>query len=206
MYSVCPQVVPAASRLRSYGTEICSMFAERLASANLICWVCCCLVVQLIGTPGAGSPSRAPPCSPTGPGAARPGDQDDKSRMSREAHVRICGGRGAQFPPATRRHGAGIDEAPATKFARVSTHWRTPTCGFIVPGTRTGLHQLLRVTTGTSTDSERKRPGERVRPTLRSSIMSGVLTAELFGLPRKGCLSARWSCVPCVSWRTHHLT
>ena len=43
---------------------------------------------------GAGSPPRAPPCSPTGSGAAPPGDQDDKSRMSREAHVRICGGRG----------------------------------------------------------------------------------------------------------------
>ena len=37
MYSVCPQVVQAASRLRSYGTEICSMFAEPLATAKSIC-------------------------------------------------------------------------------------------------------------------------------------------------------------------------
>ena len=41
----------------------------------------------------------SPPCSLTGPGAAQPGDQDDKSRMSREAHVRILWEPGGAIPP-----------------------------------------------------------------------------------------------------------
>jgi len=31
------------------------------------------------------------------------GQPDGTSRMSREAHVRICGGRRVRFPPATRQ-------------------------------------------------------------------------------------------------------
>ena len=100
-------------------------------------------------------------------------------RIGRVGALAITLGVGGQ----DSRHGAGIDETPATKFVRVSTHWRTPTCGFIVSGTRTGLHQLLRVTTGTSTESEWKRPGERVRPTLRSSTMSGFLGVALASTP-----------------------
>ncbi len=34
---------------------------------------------------------------------------NDTSRMSREAHVRICGGRRVQLPPATRQKSAHTD-------------------------------------------------------------------------------------------------
>jgi hypothetical protein len=51
---------------------------------------------------GTALPAATPACSPTGSGTARPGDQGDKSPVSREAHAGICGSRGVQLPPATR--------------------------------------------------------------------------------------------------------
>ena len=66
---------------------------------------------------GCGGRKKAPGGDGTRPSARRPrffahwawvteppesGDQDDKSRMTGDCHVRICGGRGVKFPPATR--------------------------------------------------------------------------------------------------------
>ena len=51
----------------------------------------------------AGHRDGIPASSRTGHGSPQPGcDQDDKSRMNREVHVRICGSREVRFPPATR--------------------------------------------------------------------------------------------------------
>ncbi len=55
--------------------------------------------------PGSGSPRGTRVSSRTGngpPPSPPSGDQDDKSRMNREVHVRICGSRRVQSPPATR--------------------------------------------------------------------------------------------------------
>jgi hypothetical protein len=52
-------------------------------------------------------------CSPIGRGWLHSGDQDDKSRMSREAHVRDPWEPGAEMPPATRHVKAGPLGYPA---------------------------------------------------------------------------------------------
>jgi transposase-like protein len=41
---------------------------------------------------------------------------DGTSRMSREAHVRICGGRRVRFPPATRQPRARRQLTPEEKW------------------------------------------------------------------------------------------
>jgi hypothetical protein len=43
-----------------------------------------------------------------------PDEPNDTSRMSREAHVRICGGRRVRTPPATR--------PPKTRATKTGTH------------------------------------------------------------------------------------
>ena len=48
------------------------------------------------------------------------GDQDDKSRMTGDCHVRICEGRGVKFPPATRRAKQGT-------ACGLNNHDRSPT-------------------------------------------------------------------------------
>ena len=65
--------------------------------------------------PGAGSSSRAPRCSPTGPGAALPGDQDDKSRMAERLTPGSVGPGGVKFP-TTRRHRGGALTFPADRY------------------------------------------------------------------------------------------
>jgi RNA-directed DNA polymerase len=67
---------------------------------------------EIQATPGAhkstpqaaGDHRKVPPASSrTGSGSPQPGcDQDDRSRMNREVHVRICGGREVRSLPATR--------------------------------------------------------------------------------------------------------
>ena len=44
----------------------------------------------------------APAVQPTGPGSPIPGGQGDKSRMTGDCHVRICGSPGGKIPRATR--------------------------------------------------------------------------------------------------------
>jgi len=51
---------------------------------------------------GNASPASTPGSSPTGHGSPPPGDQDDKSRMTGDRHVRIRGSPGMRFPRATR--------------------------------------------------------------------------------------------------------
>src|SRR5262245_63173841 len=52
---------------------------------------------------------------------------DGTSRMSREAHVRICGGRRVRFPPATRRvFKLGLEP---TTFCMASGSWVRVVCG-----------------------------------------------------------------------------
>jgi hypothetical protein len=62
--------------------------------------------LQALAQPNANSwrsPAGIPACMRTGAGCpGPPDDQDDKSPMNREVHVRICGGREGQFLPATR--------------------------------------------------------------------------------------------------------
>jgi hypothetical protein len=51
---------------------------------------------------GNASPASTPGSSPTGHGSTPPGDQDDRSRMTGDCHVRIRGSPGVRFPQATR--------------------------------------------------------------------------------------------------------
>src|SRR6266511_5667921 len=61
---------------------------------------------------GQGSRNVTPRYSPNGDGRPRSGWLDEKSRVSREVHARICGSRRMRFPPATRPDVVG-DVLPA---------------------------------------------------------------------------------------------
>src|ERR1035437_4886998 len=74
---------------------------------------------------GAGSRKENPSSSPTGPGCARTGGEDEKSGVTGDCHAPFCGSPGVKFPGATRHlvgektrqasDGGGNDERRLTR-------------------------------------------------------------------------------------------
>jgi hypothetical protein len=88
--STAPRCIPSSSA----STPTCCAGSARNTSG--------CAGTSGPSDAGTASPAVTQACLPTGSGTARPGDQGDKSPVSREAHAGICGSRGVQLPPATR--------------------------------------------------------------------------------------------------------